>query len=141
MANAPLRPLKTALRIAFAVALVWTLYHLRASAYARVYPLAVCFVVLATFALSLRRGRTPLVETFARRMGETLDNDGRRYCRKVTVVWTVFLAIHSLVTAATLFLSPRIWAWYNGCIAYVLMGALFAAVYAVRRRKGHGRAC
>ena len=139
MPPAPPQPLKIALRVALSAALVWALYSLRASAWARAYPLAVCLAAFSAFALSLRPGRTPLVETFARRMGEDLDDAGLRYCRSVTVVWAVFLALHSLVTAATLFLSPRVWAWYNGCVAYALFGTLFTAEWIVRRRMRHGR--
>ncbi len=127
---------RTALRLVGAVALVWLLYVLKANVWFRLYPAAVVSVALAAFAVSL--SRTPLVECFARRMGEPLDARGIAYCRKVTVAWVVFLSAHLAVTVATVFASRTVWALYNGCLAYLLMGAMFAGEWLVRRRVRRG---
>ncbi len=123
---------RTAFRLVGAVALVWLLYFLKANVWFRLYPAVVVAVALAGFAVSLFR--TPLVECFARRMGEPLDARGVAYCRKVTVAWVVFLSAHLAVTIATVFASRTAWALYNGCLAYVLLGAMFAGEWLVRRR-------
>jgi uncharacterized membrane protein len=120
------------LRIALTPLIVWGLYVIRANVWFRLYPAIVVSLALTVFALSLFR--TPIVEVFARRMGESLDARGVRYCRRVTVVWTAFLAAHLAVTIATVFASHEVWALYNGLIAYVLMGALFAGEWLCRRR-------
>ena len=122
----------TLLRIALTPIVVWALYLIRANIWFRLYPAVMVSVALAAFAVSLFR--TPLVEVFARRMGESLDDRGVAYCRRVTVVWTVFLSAHLAVTLATVFASREVWALYNGFIAYVLMGALFLGEWLYRRR-------
>ena len=102
----------------------------------RAYPAVVVGCFLAVFAFSLRG--TPLVEKFARGMGEALDERGVSYCRKATVAWTIFLAAHFAVTVCTVFASPGVWAVYNGFIAYVLLGAMFLGEYVARRMARNG---
>ena len=126
----------TIARVALALLVVWALYFLRANVWFRLYPAVMVSLALIVFAVSLLR--TPLVELFARRMGETLDARGVAYCRRVTVVWTVFLALHLAVTVATVFSTREVWVFYNGFLAYVLMGALFAGEWIVRRRVRRG---
>ena len=92
--------------------------------------------MFAFFLISLFR--TPAVEVFARRMGEAIDDRVKEYCRKVTLVWVGFLAVHFLMTLATVFASYEIWAVYNGFVAYVLMGTLFVGEWLVRRRIRRG---
>lgn len=64
------------------------------------------------------------------------------YTRAVTRVWVVFLLLNGTVAAATALLASReVWALYNGLIAYIAIGGLFAAEYAYRRLvfyKKHG---
>ena len=120
------------LRIAAVPAVVGLLYLLKANVWFRLYPAVMVAVAFAAFALSLFR--RPLAEVFARRMGEALDARGVAYCRAVTVVWTIFLAVHLAVTVATVFCSLDVWALYNGVIAYGLMGALFLGEWLWRRR-------
>lgn len=117
---------------------VWGLYLVKANIYFRLYPVVMVALALGTFAYTLFPNRTPLVETFARKMGEALDQRGLAYCRRVTWVWTLFLAVHLLVTLATVFLSYEVWALYNGLIAYLLMGTLFVGEWIVRRRIKRG---
>ena len=123
-------------RIALTPLIVLALYLLKANVWFRLYPVLMVAVALAVFAVSL--WRTPMVEVFARRMGETLDARGVAYCRRVTVVWTVFLSMHLVVTFLTVFASYETWALYNGVIAYLMMGALFAGEWLFRRRFRRG---
>lgn len=123
-------------RVALVPVLVWILYLLRANVWFRLYPVLMVALALSVFAVSLFR--TPIVETIARRTEGALDARGVAYCRRVTQVWTVFLAVHLAVTVATVFASHEVWALYNGCIAYVLMGLLFLGEWLVRRRVRRG---
>lgn len=129
-------PVKLVLRIALSVLVVWAIYLLKANVWFRVYPAFMVSLALATFATSL--WRTPLVEVFARRMGEDLDAKGVAYCRNVTRVWVAFLSVHLAVTLATVFTPYKVWIAYNGCIAYVLMGLLFVGEWLYRRRARRG---
>ena len=124
-------------RIFLGVGVVWLIYLLKGSLWSRLYPVAVTGSVLLVFAASLRG--VPLVERLARKMGENLDERGVLYCRRVTVAWVIFLSLHLAVTISTLFMSLSLWAWYNGCIAYMLMGGMFIGEFLIRRRVKDGR--
>ena len=54
------------------------------------------------------------------------------YTRKLTYIWSAFLFLNFLVSAATIFMSKEIWALYNGIISYILVGLLFGVEYIVR---------
>jgi uncharacterized membrane protein len=76
-----------------------------------------------------------LVERIARIQHPNLPPEGVVYTRRVTQIWCVFFVVNggiALVTA--LWSSFEIWSLYNGLIAYVLMGLLFAGEYIVRMR-------
>ena len=56
------------------------------------------------------------------------------YCRNVTLVWCCFFIVNGSIALMSVFGdSFRFWALYNGCIAYILMGLLFAGEYIVRK--------
>lgn len=100
----------------------------------KLYPALVNAVMLAMFATSLRFG-PPLVERLARLQEPDLPPFAVVYTRRVTQVWCGFFVLNgglALVTA--LYASDRIWALYNGVLAYVMMGALFAGEWCVRRK-------
>lgn len=74
-----------------------------------------------------------LIERIARRREPDLPSHAVVYTRRVTQVWCVFFAINGgIALMTTLWCSPKIWALYNGVIAYLLMGLLFGGEYLVR---------
>lgn len=129
--STPARVMKLFLRLFLGVGVIWGLYFLRDNIWFRAYPLIISGGVWVLFVRSLFK--VPLVEIFARRMGEELDEAGVRYCRRVTVAWVIFMTLHVAMTTATLFLSHRVWAVYNGCLAYILMGGMFAGEFCIRK--------
>ncbi|MDQ0143116.1 hypothetical protein [Cupriavidus necator] len=99
----------------------------------KLYPALVNTVLLAVFGLSLWRGPS-VVERIARLREPALPPAGVAYTRKVTAAWCVFFCVNgALATGTALFASDRVWALYNGAIAYVLIGAMFAGEWLVRR--------
>ena len=55
--------------------------------------------------------------------------------RTVTKVWCGFFVANGLAALGTaLWASPKVWSLYNGVVAYLLMGVLFAGEYLVRLR-------
>jgi uncharacterized membrane protein len=75
-----------------------------------------------------------MAERFARVSEPELAPYGVRYTRHVTQVWCVFFVGNGAVATYTaLYASREIWAWYNGLIAYLLMGILFAGEWLFRR--------
>lgn len=77
-----------------------------------------------------------LVETFARATRSNLTDDHVAYCRRVTMLWAAFFLLNGLLALA-LALAGNMEAWtlYNGLIAYILMGMLFAGEFLYRRRR------
>ena len=106
---------------------------LDASVAARAYPVIMSLGMAAAFGLSLRRPPS-LVEAIAALTEPDPSPAARRYMRRVTLLWCVFLLGNAAVSAATLASDDlRLWTLYNGLISYLLMGLLFAGELAVRR--------
>jgi uncharacterized membrane protein len=100
----------------------------------KLYPVAVNAALLATFAYSLVVPPS-MIERFARLTDPHLPEAAIGYTRQVTQVWCVFFALNGAIAFATaVWASARIWWFYNGFIAYILMGVLFAGEYCVRSR-------
>lgn len=100
----------------------------------KLYPALVNAVMLAIFAVSLQFPPT-VVERIARLTEPDLPPHAVRYTRRVTQIWCLFFVCNGTLALATaLWASDRAWAIYNGGIAYVLMGTLFAAEWRVRQR-------
>jgi uncharacterized membrane protein len=96
-------------------------------------PVVVSLYLLWTFAASLRAGPS-MVERFARIVEEDLPDFCVPYCRKVTMVWCAFMAANALCAGLLAFLAPiEWWALYAGLVFYVLMGALLAGEFVVRK--------
>src|SRR5262245_45189893 len=73
------------------------------------------------------------VERIARLTEPDLPAEGVRYTRRVTIAWVVFFVANGSIGLYTATLAPlETWALYNGFIAYLLIGTMFAAEYAVR---------
>ena len=100
----------------------------------RLYPVLVNAGLLASFGYTLLRPPT-MIERLARLHEPDLPPHAVRYTRRVTQVWCVFFACNGLAALVTaLWMSERIWALYNGLIAYILIGLLFAIEWLVRQR-------
>lgn len=101
------------------------------------YPVFVNVGFFCLFAASLADG-----DNFAFRLATLADKrivkaaDSlfvKAYCRKVTKVWCGFFVLNGSISLGTiLWGSPKAWSLYNGCVAYVLMGILFASEFCVR---------
>lgn len=122
-------PLVTVLGLALSAAL-------DAAGFMLVVPVLINAIFLCVFASSLRTGSMPTVERFARLQEETLSPEQQAWCRLWTIVWSVFFVANG-TTALVLALAAPLawWATYNGLIAYILMGILFALEWTVRRRR------
>ncbi|WP_417514735.1 hypothetical protein [Minwuia sp.] len=101
---------------------------------ARLYPVAVNVALLAVFGASLLNGPS-MIEQLARITEHDLPSSALRYCRTVTTVWCVFFVLNGTVALGTVWLADlTVWAVYNGLIAYLAAGCLFAIEYVVRIR-------
>jgi len=96
-------------------------------------PVIVSGYLLWTFSASLRSG-VPMIERFARIVEDDLPDFTRPYCRKVTIVWCVFLAANALCVLVLALAAPlEWWALYSGLISYVLVGTIVVVEYLVHK--------
>ena len=103
----------------------------------KLYPVVVNAVMLSLFALSLRYPPT-VIERLARLQHPQLPPSGVAYTRRVTQVWCGFFVFNgSLALITALYASDATWALYNGLLAYLLMGLLFAGEWLLRPRHEH----
>ncbi|MGH8160138.1 MAG: hypothetical protein ACREPQ_18645 [Rhodanobacter sp.] len=100
----------------------------------RWYPVLISALLLVAFGLSLIYG-PPIVERIARLREPNLPPAAVRYTRAVTWVWVAFFAFNGSMSVALALWAPLSW-WtlYNGLIAYLIMGTLFAVEWLLRGR-------
>lgn len=104
-------------------------------------PVLVNLTLLWSFAGTLRNGRMPMIERFAR-----IDHDQRfagtdltegmvGYCRVVTRIWCGFFVTNGLVSGVLAVFAPmEWWAVYTCLIAYILVFAIFLGERLVRSK-------
>ena len=98
------------------------------------YPVMMNLGFLILFGSSLISPPT-VVERLARLQDPDLPSHAVVYTRKVTVVWSVFFLVNGSIAAFTaLFSTEKIWMFYNGFIAYILIGILAAGEWLIRQR-------
>jgi len=102
------------------------------------YPVLVNAVLLAAFAGSLFFPPT-IVERIARLRDNDLPRQAIPYLRRVTAAWCVFFVANGAIALYTATATSfDAWALYNGLIAYILIGAMFAGEFLIRMRVMRG---
>lgn len=100
--------------------------------YLRYYPVCMNVLMFTLFFVSLLRPPS-MIERFARITEPDLPPAGVRYTRQVTKIWCAFFVLNgSVALYSCVAASMEFWTIYNGAVAYVLMGGLFAGEYAFR---------
>lgn len=100
----------------------------------KLIPVVINFACLVGFASTLHHPPS-MIERFARLKEPHLSDTAITYTRQVTSVWCAFFVLNGSISLYTaLFADMAVWTLYNGLIAYVLMGLLFAGEYLVRLR-------
>jgi uncharacterized membrane protein len=99
----------------------------------RLSPLLIHISLFYLFIQSLNT--TPMIEQFARLdFGDELPAEIAAYCRKLTILWTVFFAANIAgCTWLAILGDDATWVLYNGLIVYLLIGALLLGEYLWRR--------
>ena len=98
----------------------------------KLYPVLVNVALLGAFAYSLIFPPS-IIERFARLHEPDLPLEAIGYTRLVTQIWCVFFAVNGAIALMTaLWATPAIWTLYNGLIAYLMMGLLFAGEHVFR---------
>jgi uncharacterized membrane protein len=92
-------------------------------------------LVAVSFARSLFAGRQPMCTQLADRLHGPLTPVEVAYTRRATIVWTVFYGLLAAVILALYVLAPlRIWSLFVNFGTFALIGLVFAADHALRRR-------
>jgi len=96
-------------------------------------PVIASTYLLGTFAWSLRHG-PPMIERFARLIEDDLPPFTQPYCRRVTLLWCLFLAANALTVTVLAVAAPLAWwAIYTGPIFYALLALLLTVEMGVRK--------
>jgi uncharacterized membrane protein len=100
----------------------------------KLYPVLVNGALLTIFAASLWYP-PPVAERIARLGYPELPREIVIYTRKVTQAWCVFFGANALTALWTaVWASDDVWFYYNGVIAYLLAGLMFAGEWLLRQR-------
>jgi uncharacterized membrane protein len=76
-----------------------------------------------------------IVERLARLQRPDLPVEAVPYLRRVTIAWSLFFVGNGTVALYTATrASFETWAFYNGFLAYVLIGAMFGGEFLTRMR-------
>lgn len=97
------------------------------------YPTFVSLSLLWVFGSSLLCPPT-IIERIARLREPNLPLAGVIYTRHVTQAWCVYFLFNAAISIATMFASREAWLLYNGALAYLMMGLLFAGEWFIRQR-------
>jgi uncharacterized membrane protein len=115
------------------MALVWVAIWANGVFALKLYPVFVNFALFAGFAYSLFVPPS-MAERLARLREPDLPPQAVAYTRRVTQVWCGFFIVNGAAAFITaLYASSALWWFYNGFVAYLLVGLLFAGEYCVRR--------
>jgi len=88
-----------------------------------------------SFGHSLRRGSVALCTQLADKLHGPLTPDEVRYTRRVTAAWALFFALIATATCTLFYFAPlHTWSMFANFCVLPLIGLMFAAEYAVRRR-------
>ena len=99
----------------------------------KLYPVIVNAMLFGVFAYSLAVPPSA-IERIARMREPQLAPQAIAYTRRVTQIWCGFFAVNGAIALYTaLYASSAYWSLYNGFVAYILIGLLFAGEYCVRR--------
>jgi uncharacterized membrane protein len=92
-------------------------------------------LMAASFGQSLLGGRVALCTQLADKVHGPLTPQELRYTRQVTAAWALFFILIVLATAGLFLFAPlRIWSLFANFCVLPLIGLMFVAEYAVRRR-------
>lgn len=98
----------------------------------KLYPVLMSLIFFSFFTYSIFYPPS-LIESIARIKHKNLPSKAISYTRNVTILWSIFLGINTLISAYTaIYSSLEIWTLYNGGIFYLFTGMLFVGEYIYR---------
>ena len=111
--------------------LVIVLFHYTQWLFVKFYPVVVNFSLFMMFFVTSFHKET-VIQRFAKIIEPNIKPKALEYTRKLTYIWAGITFLNFLISLATVYMSEKVWALYNGCISYILIGLIFAIEYVVR---------
>src|SRR5918993_221159 len=95
--------------------------------------IALNLTLASVFAVTLRRGETPLIVRIAELDGATLTSQFRRYLQALTQAWAIFFAAMAGLSLLLILYAPFAW-WslFINVLSWPLIGLMFIAEWLVR---------
>ena len=119
-------------------ALLWQYWSVLESSFTWVYLIqegGFYSLMAASFGQSLLGDRVPLCTQLADKIHGPLTPRERMYTRRVTAAWALFFILIVVVTVGLFLVAPlRIWSLFANFCVLPLIGFMFVAEYAVRKR-------
>ena len=115
----------------FIMLLVILIFHYTNWIVAKYYPVIVNFVLFCIFFGSTFSEET-VIQKMAKLMGPNIKPKALEYTRRLTYIWSIFMLANFFISLATVFMSEKVWAIYNGFLSYMLVGGFFIIEYMVR---------
>lgn len=115
----------------FIMLLVILIFHYTNWIVAKYYPVIVNFVLFCIFFGSTFSEET-VIQKMAKLMEPNIKPKALEYTRRLTYLWSIFMLANFLISLATVFMSEKVWAIYNGFLSYMLVGGFFIIEYMVR---------
>ncbi|NNM58887.1 MAG: hypothetical protein HKM04_03650 [Legionellales bacterium] len=99
----------------------------------KIYPVIINFLFFGVFFYSLYYPPSLITRLAQRTSKKPLPDAAIIYTEKVTLIWSVFFILNGFIALWTVFFEPEaVWRFYNGFVAYILMGALFLGEFITR---------
>ena len=115
----------------FIMLLVILIFHYTNWIVAKYYPVIVNFVLFCIFFGSTFSEET-VIKKMAKLMEPNIKPKALEYTRRLTYLWSIFMLANFFISLATVFMSEKVWAIYNGFLSYMLVGGFFIIEYMVR---------
>ena len=115
----------------FIMLLVILIFHYTNWIVAKYYPVIVNFVLFCIFFGSTFSEET-VIQKMAKLMEPNIKPKALEYTRRLTYIWSIFMLANFFISLATVFMSEKVWAIYNGFLSYMLVGGFFIREYMVR---------
>lgn len=126
-----MKRLQSILPITVTMAVIYTFFH-TGCALLKYYPVCMNFFFFSMFTISAFQNNS-LIKKLAKRIDPDLTLEQfNTYTRNLTYVWILVTFTNLIMSFSTLFLSDKIWAIYNGCISYMLVGSALMVEFIVR---------
>lgn len=121
-------------KASIAIALILGAYSMQTLT-AKILPVLIQLMLMYFFGRTLLRDKgPPFIESFVRIQFPEFPPAIGRYCRQLTIVWTVFFAMNAItVSVLAIWGAEYWWSIYNGILIYLFMGLLVLIEYIYRR--------